>query len=85
MDSKLKEQRIQSGFTQEEVAGSVDISTRQYQRYENEGFKPSIDKALSISKLFGVSLETLFPPHANVACDPPRPQATLTTQIRKGA
>ena len=48
----IKDMRKQKGMYQKYVANQIGISTRHYQRIENEGQEPSEKQLESLAKLF---------------------------------
>ena len=58
--SRLKELRLQHGFSQEELAEQIGIKRNSYSDWENGKCKPSYEKLEKIADFFGVSLDWLF-------------------------
>lgn len=56
---RLKEQRLNKGKTQEDIANLLDISRANYGYYENGKNLPPIDKVLTLANYFKVSLDYL--------------------------
>ena len=56
----LKDIRLKSGLTQDEVAKKLGVSLRTYQRYENDSNNLGLNKILEISKQLGVSMDILM-------------------------
>ena len=57
----LKNARINHKHTQKSIAEKINISLRQYQSIENGTRNPSIDVALRLSEILGVTVNELFP------------------------
>lgn len=57
---RLKELRLQHGFSQEELAGKIGIKRNSYSDWENGKCKPNYGKLEKIADFFGVSLDWLF-------------------------
>ena len=57
---KLKEARISSGKTQEQVAGEIQVSRQTISNWETEKSYPDIVSVLRLSELYGVSLDVLL-------------------------
>lgn len=47
------------GYSQEEVAGKIDISRQAYAKWENGSTIPDIEKCKKLADLYGVSLDNL--------------------------
>lgn len=58
--SKLKEARMNSGFTQENVAEEIDVSRQTISNWENEKSYPDIISVIRLSDLYNVSLDNLL-------------------------
>ena len=63
---KLSFLRKQNGMTQMELAEKLDVSRQAVSRWENETAFPSYGNLISISKLFGVSLNVLIDENASI-------------------
>lgn len=59
MAQRLKECRIEKGYTQREVAIYCDITEKTYQNYELETREPKIEILIRIANLFNVSIDYL--------------------------
>ena len=57
---RLKELRLQHGFSQEELAEKIGIKQNSYSDWENGKCKPNYEKLEKIADFFGVSLDWLF-------------------------
>ena len=57
---RLKELRLQHGFSQEELAEQIGIKRNTYSDWENGKCKPNYEKLEKIADFFGVSLDWLF-------------------------
>ena len=57
---RLKELRLQHGFSQEELAEKIGIKQNSYSDWENGKSKPNYEKLEKIADFFGVSLDWLF-------------------------
>ena len=57
---RLKELRLQYGFSQEELAEKIGIKQNSYSDWENGKCKPNYEKLEKIADFFGVSLDWLF-------------------------
>lgn len=56
---RLKEFRLKKGVSQSTVAGSIGISTTQYQNYEYGKKEPTLKNLLALADYFGTSLDDL--------------------------
>lgn len=57
--NRLKEIRLEKGLTQSDIATLLSISLRQYQRYEKGDSDIPLSTAVSLAKIFDVSLDYL--------------------------
>lgn len=57
---RLKELRLQHGFSQEELAEKIGIKQNSYSDWENGKCRPNYEKLEKIADFFGVSLDWLF-------------------------
>lgn len=58
----LRAARIRCGLTQEQVARAVGITRASFNAYESGIVAPSIDKAVSLSRKLGFSLDDITEP-----------------------
>ena len=56
---KLKELRLQKGFTQRQIADYIGCLPSVYSRYENGDREPSIEVLILLSRFLGVSIDFL--------------------------
>ena len=63
----LKEIRLQNGYTREQFAERVGISTRYLSAIENEQREPSYDVLYRLFHGLGISADTIFYPNENKA------------------
>ena len=56
----LKQLRIQSGFTQKQMAELLNITTNGYQHYELGTRQPPVDMLCKLADIFGVSVDYLL-------------------------
>jgi transcriptional regulator with XRE-family HTH domain len=59
--SIIREYRLQSGFSQEELAERTQLSTRTIQRIENGETQPRGDSLKRVAEVLGVTIEDLQP------------------------
>jgi len=57
---RLKEIRKSRGFTSQQMADILEISSRSYRRYESGDRQPSFDTLIQIADKLNVSLDYLF-------------------------
>ena len=57
---KLKNARIQSGMTQENVAEKLNVSRQTISNWENEKSYPDIINIIELSNLYSISLDVLL-------------------------
>ena len=60
LGTRLKEVRTAAGLTQAELALRVGVSRKTVNTIENGVFAPSTILALSLARVFGVTVEKLF-------------------------
>lgn len=58
--SNIKEMRKKCGFTQEEVATRLSVTSQAVSKWENGGGLPDITQLMPLAKLFGVSTDALL-------------------------
>lgn len=57
---RLKDARIESGYTQEQVAEQLDVSRQTISSWENGRTFPDIVSVVSLSDIYDVSLDVLI-------------------------
>ena len=57
---KLKNARVQSGMTQENVAEKINVSRQTVSNWENEKSYPDIISVIELSNLYSISLDDLL-------------------------
>lgn len=57
---RLKEIRIENGFTQQKIAEELGIKQQSYARYELGSGEPSLLTLIKIAKIFGVTTDYLL-------------------------
>ena len=60
LGQKLKEARIESGLSQENVAEKINVSRQTISNWENEKTYPDIISVIKLSDLYSISLDTLL-------------------------
>ena len=58
--NNLKTARKKAGLTQVDVAITLNITERQYQRYEADTYEPDLCKLCALADLFGVTTDYLL-------------------------
>lgn len=59
MVTKVKEYRQKQGYTQQQLATLVDVTSRTIISLENEKYKPSLMLAYRLAKVFDTTVEDL--------------------------
>lgn len=59
LTQRLLTLRKESGLTQQQVANAIQITLRQYQRFEKGEQKPGFDNLVKLADCFQVSLDYL--------------------------
>ena len=57
---KLKKARVQSGYTQEEVAEQLQVTRQTISNWENAKSYPDIISVISLSEVYQISLDELL-------------------------
>ncbi|MFB6469603.1 helix-turn-helix domain-containing protein [Cytobacillus sp. Hz8] len=57
---RLKELRLEHGYTMEEVGRKIGIKKSSYASYESKYRHPPLEKLISFSKLYGVSVDYIL-------------------------
>lgn len=52
--------RKENKLTQEEIATSLNVTRQTISNWETDNVKPTIDKVIGLSEIYGVSLDTLI-------------------------
>lgn len=60
LSKTLKQLRISKKIYQRDLANLLNVTVRQYQRYENGEQEPSIDSLILLADYFDVSLDHLI-------------------------
>lgn len=59
LSSRIKDRRKTLGYTQEELAEKINLSHSHYSKIENSISSPSLDTLIKISKVLGMSLDSI--------------------------
>lgn len=59
-NKRLRESRINSNLTQQNMADKLGISLNAYQKYEQAERSPSLECLVSIADIFNISLDYLL-------------------------
>lgn len=59
-NKRLREVRMSSGLTQQNMADKLGISLNAYQKYEQAERSPSLECLVSIADIFDISLDYLL-------------------------
>lgn len=60
LNEKIKELRIQNGFSQVDLAKKLGVSKQSVSNWENDNILPSIDMLIKIAHIFSVSTDFLL-------------------------
>ena len=55
----IKEIRVQSGYSQKQIAELLDVSPAMYSNYENAKYEPSIESLVRLSLFYNISMDTI--------------------------
>ncbi len=59
----LRNQRIQKGLSQAEVAIAIGLDQSSYSRIESDQSEPKAGTLLKLAKFYQVDISTLYPPY----------------------
>lgn len=59
-NEKLRQLRIEKGFSQHSIAQQLQINDRSYQNYEYGTREPNIETLIRLSAIFQISLDELL-------------------------
>ena len=62
MRNRVRALRTERGWSQEELAGRLDVSRQTINAIERERYDPNLRLALRIGRLFGLPIEGIFEP-----------------------
>lgn len=57
LNNHIKQLRLENGLSQTDLANVLNVTQREYWRYEQNGYKPRIDKLTDIAIFYNVSLD----------------------------
>lgn len=60
LSKRLREVRMECGFTQQNMADKLKISLNAYQKYEQAERSPSLECLVNIADIFDISLDYLL-------------------------
>jgi putative transcriptional regulator len=58
--NRVKELRLDRGWTQQELADAVGVSRQSINSIERDRYVPSLELALTISRIFGCATDSIF-------------------------
>jgi putative transcriptional regulator len=58
--NRVKELRLEKGWTQQELADSVGVSRQSINSIERDRYVPSLQLALTFARVFGCSTDRIF-------------------------
>jgi putative transcriptional regulator len=67
MRNRVREQRIQRGMSQAELAAALDVSRQTVISIEGGRYLPSLPLAFRIARFFGVTVDKMFDPEEGEA------------------
>lgn len=68
MKNRLEEIRKEHGITQEELAGTLEVSRQTIGSLENGRYNPSIQLAFKIARYFNLRIEDIFIYEEDMPC-----------------
>jgi putative transcriptional regulator len=60
VENRVKERRVERGWTQEELADAVGVSRQSINSIERNRYVPSLPLALTFARVFGCSTDEIF-------------------------
>jgi putative transcriptional regulator len=60
LENRVRERRLERGWTQEEMARAVGVSRQTVVAIEKGGYEPSVRLALELALAFGGAVDDLF-------------------------
>jgi putative transcriptional regulator len=66
MRNRVREERVQRGISQAEIAAALGVSRQTVISIESGRYSPSLPLAFRIARLFDVSVEQMFDPEEEV-------------------
>ena len=60
MKNRLRDLRVEKGWSQVELGGRVGVSRQAIIAIETERFDPSLPLAFKLARVFGVAIEDIF-------------------------
>lgn len=64
LNERIRDCRIRSGLTQEQVAEAMDVSRQAVTKWENGQSAPSTEKLFKLAELFGTTVDLILPPRS---------------------
>ena len=58
--NRIKELRVERGWTQQELADAVGVSRQSINSIERERYEPSLSLALAFARVFGLATDDIF-------------------------
>ena len=72
LGSRIRQQRMQHGWSQEKLAELMGVSRQAVTKWETGRSAPTADKLYELAQLFGTTVDLLMPP---ASPEPPAPPA----------
>lgn len=79
-NERIYELRKEGGFTQEEIAAELNVSRQTVSNWETGTAQPTIDKAIELANLYGVSMDELIGKNIKIKNKPSKLLLSLLNQ-----
>ena len=78
LGSRIRQQRMQHGWSQEKLAELMGVSRQAVTKWETGRSAPTADKLYELAQLFGTTVDLLMPP---ASPEPPAPPAPAPERV----
>lgn len=79
LGSRIRQQRMQHGWSQEKLAELMGVSRQAVTKWESGRSAPTADKLYDLAQLFGTTVDLLMPQEPSVMPEPPRERVIIRT------
>ena len=79
LGSRIRQQRMQHGWSQEKLAELMGVSRQAVTKWESGRSAPTADKLYDLAQLFGTTVDLLMPQEPSMMPEPPRERVIIRT------